>query len=162
MESKRPAEEEADAAGEAEQGPPRPPEDLDDEPEAGPTLPKAKKRKVRRRGSAAPCAACYRPQRSSARTAAYRCSLRPCLRPAPRRRAPPPPRRAPPQVLQFEQQYLEALPSAQMYEKSYMHRDTITHCVVRQRSWVENRSCTLCCVQTRSCSKQGSSLAAGA
>jgi hypothetical protein len=35
------------------------------------------------------------------------------------------------QVLQFEQQYLDALPNAQMYEKSYMHRDTVTHIVVR-------------------------------
>lgn len=34
------------------------------------------------------------------------------------------------QVLQFEQQYLDALPSAQMYEKSYMHRDTLTYVVV--------------------------------
>lgn len=37
------------------------------------------------------------------------------------------------QVLPFEQQYLEALPSAHMYEKSYMHRDTLTHVAVRQR-----------------------------
>jgi peptidylprolyl isomerase domain and WD repeat-containing protein 1 len=40
-------------------------------------------------------------------------------------------------VLQFQQQYLEALPSAQMYEKSYMHRDTITQAVVRS-----GRSCS--------------------
>lgn len=33
-------------------------------------------------------------------------------------------------MLQFEQQYLDALPCAQMYEKSYMHRDTITQAVV--------------------------------
>jgi hypothetical protein len=33
-------------------------------------------------------------------------------------------------VLPFEQQYLDALPCAQMYEKSYMHRDTVTHVVV--------------------------------
>jgi hypothetical protein len=30
------------------------------------------------------------------------------------------------QVLQHEAQFLEALPSAQMYEKSYMHRDAVT------------------------------------
>ncbi|GFH10634.1 uncharacterized protein HaLaN_05978 [Haematococcus lacustris] len=30
-------------------------------------------------------------------------------------------------VLQFEQQYLATLPCAQMYERSYMHRDTVTH-----------------------------------
>jgi hypothetical protein len=34
------------------------------------------------------------------------------------------------QVLQFEQQYLDALPSAVMYEKSYMHRDVVTQVVV--------------------------------
>ena len=28
------------------------------------------------------------------------------------------------QVLEYEQQYLNALPLAEMYEKSYMHRDT--------------------------------------
>lgn len=33
-------------------------------------------------------------------------------------------------MLQFEQQYLEALPCAHMYEKSFMHRDTVTHIVV--------------------------------
>lgn len=33
-------------------------------------------------------------------------------------------------MLQFEQQYLDALPCAHMYEKSYMHRDTVTHVVV--------------------------------
>lgn len=36
------------------------------------------------------------------------------------------------QVLQFEQQYLDALPGAQMYEKSYMHRDTLTQIAVRE------------------------------
>ncbi len=38
------------------------------------------------------------------------------------------------QVLDFEQQYLDALPSGQMYERSYMHRDTVTHVVVGPRS----------------------------
>ncbi|KAJ7976100.1 putative Peptidyl-prolyl cis-trans isomerase [Quillaja saponaria] len=32
--------------------------------------------------------------------------------------------------LQFEQAYLDALPSANMYEKSYMHRDVVTHVAV--------------------------------
>ncbi|KAM7275776.1 hypothetical protein ACFE04_017642 [Oxalis oulophora] len=32
--------------------------------------------------------------------------------------------------LQFEQAYLESLPSANMYEKSYMHRDVVTHVAV--------------------------------
>lgn len=30
-------------------------------------------------------------------------------------------------VLEFEHVYLENLPSASMYERSYMHRDVITH-----------------------------------
>ncbi|KAH9660059.1 peptidyl-prolyl cis-trans isomerase CYP71 [Citrus sinensis] len=42
--------------------------------------------------------------------------------PAPRARAKRP--------LQFEKAYLEALPSANMYEKSYMHRDVVTHVAV--------------------------------
>ena len=36
------------------------------------------------------------------------------------------------QVLHFEAAHLNSLPSAQMYEKSYMHRDTITHVEVAQ------------------------------
>lgn len=32
-------------------------------------------------------------------------------------------------MLAHEQEYLDALPSAQMYEKSYMHRDVVTHAV---------------------------------
>ena len=34
------------------------------------------------------------------------------------------------QVLEHEAMYLEALPCAQMYERSYMHRDTVTHVAV--------------------------------
>ena len=34
------------------------------------------------------------------------------------------------QVLEFESQYLDALPSGQMYERSFMHRDTVTHVLV--------------------------------
>lgn len=33
-------------------------------------------------------------------------------------------------MLEFESHYLEALPCAQMYERSYMHRDTVTQVVV--------------------------------
>ena len=33
-------------------------------------------------------------------------------------------------VLEFEKVYVDNLPSAEMYEKSYMHRDVITHVVV--------------------------------
>lgn len=38
------------------------------------------------------------------------------------------------QVLAFESNYLDALPSAEMYERSYMHRDEIHHIVVRPPS----------------------------
>ena len=34
------------------------------------------------------------------------------------------------QVLQFEAQYLAALPDGVQYEQSYMHRDTVTHVAV--------------------------------
>lgn len=34
------------------------------------------------------------------------------------------------QKLEHEQEYLQALPSAEMYEKSYMHRDVVTHAAV--------------------------------
>ncbi len=34
------------------------------------------------------------------------------------------------QILEFEQQYLDALPSASMYERSYMHRDTVNNVAV--------------------------------
>ena len=36
------------------------------------------------------------------------------------------------QVLEHEKVYLEALPSAAMYERSYMHRDQITQVAVAQ------------------------------
>ncbi|WIA40575.1 hypothetical protein OEZ86_013916 [Tetradesmus obliquus] len=39
-------------------------------------------------------------------------------------------------VLPFEQQYLDALPCAQMYEKSYMHRDTVTHVVATPSDFI--------------------------
>lgn len=38
--------------------------------------------------------------------------------------------RRPKRPLQFEQTFLDALPSAHMYEKSYMHRDVVTHVAV--------------------------------
>ncbi len=37
---------------------------------------------------------------------------------------------APAQKLDHEAEYLHALPSAEMYERSYMHRDVVTHVVV--------------------------------
>ncbi|THG01970.1 hypothetical protein TEA_002536 [Camellia sinensis var. sinensis] len=42
----------------------------------------------------------------------------------------PAPRSRPKRPLQFEQAYLDSLPSANMYEKSYMHRDVVTHVAV--------------------------------
>ncbi|KAL2593824.1 hypothetical protein AAZV13_12G150700 [Glycine max] len=42
----------------------------------------------------------------------------------------PAPRARPKRPLQFEHAYLDALPSANMYEKSYMHRDVVTHVAV--------------------------------
>ncbi|WOL18547.1 peptidyl-prolyl cis-trans isomerase CYP71 isoform X1 [Canna indica] len=39
----------------------------------------------------------------------------------------PAPRARPKRPLQFEQAFLDTLPCAQMYEKSYMHRDVVTH-----------------------------------
>ncbi|KAK7272208.1 hypothetical protein RJT34_28677 [Clitoria ternatea] len=42
----------------------------------------------------------------------------------------PAPRSRPKRPLQFEKAYLDALPSANMYEKSYMHRDVVTHVAV--------------------------------
>jgi hypothetical protein len=33
------------------------------------------------------------------------------------------------QVLEFENVYLESLPSADMYERSFMHRDNVTQVV---------------------------------
>ncbi|KAI4386111.1 hypothetical protein MLD38_004072 [Melastoma candidum] len=43
---------------------------------------------------------------------------------------PAPPRARPKRPLQFEHAFLDALPSANMYEKSYMHRDVVTHVAV--------------------------------
>ncbi|XP_078447411.1 cyclophilin71 [Wolffia australiana] len=42
----------------------------------------------------------------------------------------PAPLARPKRPLQFEQAYLDALPCAHMYEKSYMHRDVVTHVAV--------------------------------
>ena len=36
------------------------------------------------------------------------------------------------QVLEHEAAYLATLPKAEMYERSYMHRDSVTHVVVAQ------------------------------
>lgn len=39
-------------------------------------------------------------------------------------------------VLEFERVYLENLPSASMYERSYMHRDVITHVVCTKTDFI--------------------------
>eukprot|EP00878_Enallax_costatus_P002186 GHUV01002357.1.p1 GENE.GHUV01002357.1~~GHUV01002357.1.p1 ORF type:complete len:625 (+),score=138.92 GHUV01002357.1:201-2075(+) len=70
--------------GTAEEGPPRPTGDEEEDDTVGPQPPKPKKRKV----------------------------------------------------LQFEQQYLDALPCAQMYERSYMHRDTLTYVVATPTDFI--------------------------
>ena len=38
------------------------------------------------------------------------------------------------QKLDNEQEFLHALPSAEMYERSYMHRDTVTHAVMASQT----------------------------
>lgn len=44
-------------------------------------------------------------------------------------------------VLPHEQLYLDLLPSAESYEKSYMHRDVITHCTVSATDFIITASC---------------------
>ncbi|XP_028401226.1 peptidylprolyl isomerase domain and WD repeat-containing protein 1-like [Dendronephthya gigantea] len=44
-------------------------------------------------------------------------------------------------VLEFEQVYLDNLPSSESYEKSYMHRDFITHVVVTRTDFLVTASC---------------------
>lgn len=48
------------------------------------------------------------------------------------------------QILEFEQQYLDALPCAQMYEKSYMHREVVTHCLVTPTDFIITASMDGC------------------
>jgi peptidylprolyl isomerase domain and WD repeat-containing protein 1 len=114
------------AADEAavEEGPPKPPQEPEEDEDVGPQPPKAKKRKASCSAkllTVAPdlcqpgCVVLF----ASAPCAGFnqRMLLNYIM-----------------QVLQFEQQYLDALPSAQMYETSYMHRDTVTHVVVSSSS----------------------------
>lgn len=44
-------------------------------------------------------------------------------------------------VLPHEKLYLDALPSAESYERSYMHRDIITQCLVTQTDFIITASC---------------------
>lgn len=52
---------------------------------------------------------------------------------------------APPQkkrkILPHENLYVDNLPSAESYEKSYMHRDVITHCLVTATDFIITASC---------------------
>ncbi|CAM6042647.1 unnamed protein product [Sphagnum compactum] len=43
--------------------------------------------------------------------------------------------------LEFEKAFLDSLPSAQMYEKSYMHRDVVTHVAVSSADFFMTGSC---------------------
>ncbi|CAG0891986.1 unnamed protein product [Darwinula stevensoni] len=43
-------------------------------------------------------------------------------------------------VLPYEQTYLDGLPCAEMYEKSYMHRDVVTHLVVTRTDFLVTAS----------------------
>lgn len=43
--------------------------------------------------------------------------------------------------LQHERLYLDNLPCAESYEKSYMHRDVITHCLVTSTDFIVTASC---------------------
>ncbi|KAF5291755.1 hypothetical protein FQA39_LY14243 [Lamprigera yunnana] len=44
-------------------------------------------------------------------------------------------------VLQHENLYLENLPCAESYERSYMHRDVVTHCLVTSTDFIVTASC---------------------
>lgn len=44
-------------------------------------------------------------------------------------------------ILPFEHLYIENLPTAESYEKSYMHRDIITHCFVTATDFIITASC---------------------
>ncbi|KAB2614953.1 peptidyl-prolyl cis-trans isomerase CYP71-like [Pyrus ussuriensis x Pyrus communis] len=72
------------------------------------------------------------PQNGNANSAVAETEEEPMVGPGP----PPPPRARPKRPLQFEHAYLDALPSAQMYEKSYMHRDVVTHVAVSSADFV--------------------------
>lgn len=51
---------------------------------------------------------------------------------------------APPKKKKFlphEKLYLDRIPCAESYEKSYMHRDTITHCLVTNTDFIITASC---------------------
>lgn len=43
--------------------------------------------------------------------------------------------------MEFEKLYLENLPNTECYEKSYMHRDALTHVLVTKSDFVVTASC---------------------
>ncbi|CAB3378664.1 Hypothetical predicted protein [Cloeon dipterum] len=54
--------------------------------------------------------------------------------------APQPPKKLLPD-LRYQQLYLDNLPSAEAYEKSYMHRDVVTHVAVTKTNFIITGSC---------------------
>lgn len=52
---------------------------------------------------------------------------------------PPKPKKV--KVLKYEQLYLDNLPCSESYERSYMHRDVITHVVVTKTDFIVTASC---------------------
>ncbi|KAK4396748.1 Peptidyl-prolyl cis-trans isomerase CYP71 [Sesamum angolense] len=69
----------------------------------------------------------------------------------------PAPRRRPKRPLQFEQAYLDSLPSANMYEKSYMHRDVVTHVAVSAADFFISGSADGCITTSLLCNCLSSS-----
>lgn len=132
--------------------PPPGADEEEEEADVGPVLPKAKKRKVGLRGAAVKQLLCWGSgtaavlgcKRAAAAGAHHCCAPRPAaaaplgvhpascpggaVLPLPATTADAAsvlPSLCPPQqVLEYEQQYMQALPLSDMYEKSYMHRDT--------------------------------------
>ncbi|CAH1775450.1 unnamed protein product [Owenia fusiformis] len=60
-----------------------------------------------------------------------------CIGPMPSEAAKPKKKK----VLEYEKVYLDNLPNAESYEKSYMHRDTITHVAVTKTDFIITASC---------------------
>ncbi|CAH3165754.1 unnamed protein product [Porites lobata] len=54
---------------------------------------------------------------------------------------PPPPKQKKKRVLEFEKVYLNNIPSAESYEKSFMHRDVISHILVTVTEFLITASC---------------------
>ena len=44
-------------------------------------------------------------------------------------------------ALEFQQSYLDDMPSSDRYEKSYMHRDDVTHIAVTKTDFIMTASC---------------------